>query len=136
MLEAMAGVQAKGKVAKVCREVTRVPICSWWGAGTAGCTGCKVWEEEAAMALGGAGMEEDRVAGQVGGGNQECHLGRTASEKTSCNASRDAEEASGYRSVVLRGERTEGKCAGRGVAGRGSRHVCTYSAFLLFLLYG
>lgn len=88
------------------------------------------------MALGGAGIEEDRVAGQVGGGNQECHLGRTASEKTSCNASRDAEEASGYRSVVLRGERTEGKCAewGQG-AGRGSRHVCTYSASLFFLLY-
>ena len=54
------------------------------------------------MALSGAETEDDWVVGQVDGGNQECHLGCTVSEKTSCNASRDAEGASGYRSVVLR----------------------------------
>lgn len=65
------------------------------------------------MVLGGADTEEDWVAGQAGGGNQECHLGHDVSEKTSCNASRAAKAASGSRSVVLRGERrTEGKCGG------------------------
>ena len=90
----MAGVQAKGEGGQGMQNLG-TPSPSWWGAGTPGWTGCKGWAEEAPMALGEAETEEDWVAGQVGGGNQECHLGHTASEKTSCNASRDAGEASG-----------------------------------------
>lgn len=84
------------------------------------------------MALGGAETEEDWVAGQVEGGNQECHLGRIASEKTSYNAGRDAEEASGYRSVVLRGERrTGGKLPG----GQGKWACSAHSASILFFFF-
>lgn len=108
----MIGVQAKGEGGRSVQRSEQIPHLIFVGSCTPEWTGCKVWEEEVAMVLGGADMREDGVAGQVRGGSQVCHLGRTMSEKTSCNASRDAEEASGNRSVVFRGERTEGKCAG------------------------
>lgn len=67
------------------------------------------------MRFGGAKMEETGKRGRLVG-EIRWYLCPSAYEKTRCNATRHAEEASGDSSVVLRGERRgplERECAER-----------------------